>query len=138
MTPIKENRSFIKFIILNTLTLGIYSLFFFSDLVDDVNTLCEDDGYESPGIFSLIFFSLLTFGIYAIFYWYRVADMLDRAIKREGLPYEISGSFVAVCMVLSYFSFTIGQYVAIYKIINATNALAEEYNRDLAKYKIKF
>ena len=131
MKPIKDNRSFFKFFILNTITFGIYQIFYFHSLIKDVNRICSDDDRESPGVFAFYFFSILTFGLYAIFYWYRVADMLKRASDRKRVPTDISGGFVAVCFILNYFSFSIGSLVGIYKVISATNDLAEDYNRKL-------
>ena len=131
MKPIKENRSFIKLLLLSFITFGIYDIFYFHRLIKDVNRICEDDDRESPGILTYYVLSILTLGLYSIFYWYRVGDMLNRAAERRRVPADISGGFVAVCFVLAYFSLAIGSLVGIYKIISATNDLAEDYNRKL-------
>lgn len=131
MKALNENRSVIKFLFLSIITLGIYEIFYLYRLIKDVNTICEDDDRQSPGIFAYYFFSVITFGLYSIFYWYRVADMLSLSAKRRNVPCDISAGFVCLCFVLNYFSFSIGSLVGIYKVIQATNDLAADYNRKL-------
>ena len=127
----KTDRSIIPYILLGIITLGIYELWFLHHMIKDVNEICREDGNKTPGLLVLILLSLVTCGFYALFWWYRVADMLKRASDRKRVPTEISGGFVAFCFILNYFSFSIGSLVGIYKVINATNDLAEDYNRKI-------
>ena len=65
MEEIKLQRSVGLYFFLNTITLGIYGMFFWQRLTRDVNKLLwRKDGQHTPGALPLYLFSFLTFGIY--------------------------------------------------------------------------
>ena len=128
MRRIKDDRSLFTYIVLGILTLGIYNLWYLHRLVKDVNELCDEDGKRSSGILAYIVFSILTCGLYSFFWWYRIGDMLERAVKRRGLHNSISGGYVLISMVLGALICGIASYVGIYKVFDATNELANDYN----------
>ena len=65
MEEIKLQRSVGLYFFLNTITLGIYGMFFWQRLTRDVNKLLwRKDGQHTPGALPLYLFSFLTLGIY--------------------------------------------------------------------------
>ncbi len=131
MKTIKDDRSIIKLLLLDIITLGIYEFYFIHKLRKDINELCLYDEDELSGIGTYILYSVFTLGIYQIFYWRRAGEMLAREIRRKNLYADISGGFIMLCFILKYFSFRIATIIGFKKIIDATNELAGEYNRNL-------
>jgi hypothetical protein len=128
MRKIKDDRSLFTYIVLGILTCGIYDIWFLHHLVKDVNELCAEDGKKSSGVLAYVLLSLVTCGFYSFFWWYRLGDMLERAAKRRGVNNSITGGYVLISMVLGALVCGIGSYVGIYKVIDATNDLATDYN----------
>lgn len=131
MKTIKDDRSIIKLLLLDIITFGIYEFYFIHKLRKDINELCLYDEDELSGIGTYILYSVFTLGIYQIFYWRRAGDMLAREIRRKNLYSDISGGLIMLCFILKYFSFRIATIIGFKKIIDATNELAGEYNRNL-------
>lgn len=137
MKTLKDDRSIIKVLLLDIITFGIYEFLFIHKLSKDINKLCLYDEDELSGIGTYILYSVFTLGIYQIFYWRRAGDMLAREIRRKNLYSDISGGFIMLCFILQYFSFRIAPIIGFKKIIDATNELATEYNRNL-KYTSQY
>ncbi|MBQ1981707.1 MAG: DUF4234 domain-containing protein, partial [Clostridia bacterium] len=94
MQPIKDDRSFIKLLLLSIITLGIYEFWHLHHWTKDINTLCKDDGKNNEGVLLYILFTLVTCGLFPIFWWFKAADRLARAAVRESVAVDISGGKV--------------------------------------------
>lgn len=128
--PLTEDRSIFKFIIFNTITFGIYSIWFFWHMLNDLHILLYDEDDPLPKYPTYLLYSIFTLGIYNIYYWLKVSDKIkSEAIKRR-LDVEISGGFIGFCFIASYF-FAIIEYCAFGIIFKAVNTLIEDYNRKL-------
>lgn len=132
----KTNRSLIGYILLNILTLGIYSLFFWHGYVRDINKLCAGDGKNTRGILAMFIFTIFTFGIYAIVWQYGMQNRLrDNAAKyNAGL---IKGGGSVLCWsIFGCLLFGIGPFVALHIQIDSMNRLCYGYatmqNRNIA------
>lgn len=125
---LKEDRSLLTYLLLGTITFGIYSFWYLHRLTKDINVLCEEDGKKTSGVLAYLLLSLITCGFYSVFWWFRIGDMLSVAVRRRGLNSSISGGYMIACMLLSYVMCGIAGWVGIYKVFQATNELAEDYN----------
>ena len=125
---LKENRSLVTLILLSIVTLGIYELYYFHTVARDTNTICEGHEGKTSGLLAYLGLSLLTCGIYSFFWWYRIGDMLARAVRRRDLQASVSGSTVLICWLLGSFVFPIISFVAIYYVNEALNELSADYN----------
>ena len=94
MQPIKDDRSFLKLLLLSIITLGIYEFWHLHHWTKDINTLCKDDGKNNEGVLLYILFTLVTCGLFPIFWWFKAADRLARAAVRESVAVDISGGKV--------------------------------------------
>ncbi len=130
---VKEDRSLLAVIILGTLTLGIYELWYIHRLAKDVNVMCEEYGKRTSGIIPYIFLSLFTLGGYRIFWWFRVADMISYAGNKREIKMSLSPAFVMLSLILEYFVWGIAGWVAYHGVFKGANALAEDYNRKFKK-----
>ena len=128
MQPIKDDRSFLKLLLLSTVTLGIYGIWHQHHWTKDINTLCKDDGKNNEGVLLYFLFTLLTCGLFPIFWWFKAADRLSRAAVRESVAVDISGGKVLLLCIAGMFTWGIFIWYAQYLVMQATNDLATDYN----------
>ena len=128
MQPIKDDRSFLKLLLLSIITLGIYEFWHLHHWTKDINTLCKDDGKNNEGVLLYILFTLVTCGLFPIFWWFKAADRLARAAVRESVAVDISGGKVLGFCILGMFTWGIFIWYAQYLVMQATNDLATDYN----------
>ncbi len=128
MQPIKDDRSFLKLLLLSIITLGIYEFWHLHHWTKDINTLCKDDGKNNEGVLLYILFTLVTCGLFPIFWWFKAADRLARAAVRESVAVDISGGKVLGFCILGMFTWGIFIWYAQYLVMRATNDLATDYN----------
>ena len=111
MQPIKDDRSFLKLLLLSIITLGIYEFWHLHHWTKDINTLCKDDGKNNEGVLLYILFTLVTCGLFPIFWWFKAADRL----ARDAETYILSVIRIFI-------------WYAQYLVMRATNDLATDYN----------
>ena len=128
MQPIKDDRSFLKLLLLSIVTFGIYEIWYLHHWTKDINTLCKDDGKNNEGVLLYILFTLLTCGLFPVFWWFKAADRLSRAAVREGVAVDISGGKVLALCIVGMFTWGIFIWYAQYLVMQATNDLATDYN----------
>ena len=94
------------------LTCGIYGLYWFIKLTDDVAYLSDDD--SMTGIKALIF-TLITCGIYFIYWNYKIGQMTYQAQERAGVPGKDNS---VIYLVLSLFGLGIITYCLVQSDVN--------------------
>ena len=117
-----KKRSFVKWLVLSVVTLGIYNLYWIHKLAKDVNKICEGDGKKTSGLLQYILLGIVTLGIYDFAWLFMTADrMADIAPKYNA---KVKGNSTVILLSLIFFS-----PITIYLIIENMNALVEEYNK---------
>ncbi len=124
----KTNRSLLVYILLSILTLGLYSLYFWSCFARDMNVVCVGDGRRTRGILARIIFSALTFGIYEIVWLYTTGDRIRINAHRLNVPVSCTGGGVLAWTILGAL-IVVGPFVAMYQMMSGLNQLCEAYNR---------
>lgn len=105
-------RDIVVAIILSLVTCGIYGIYWFIVLSEDVNTL-TDDHTTSGGVAFLL--SLVTCGIYGIYWVYKLGRRLyeyQLANKEEASDYSI------LYVVMNIFGFGLVTYALIQDTVN--------------------
>ncbi len=123
----RTDRSLLKLILLSIITLGIYSLWFWSQYAKDMNTVCQGDGKTTRGILFRIILSILTLGIYDLVWMYGVGSRIHDNCYKYNIACETTGGSVLLWFVLGA-AIIIGPFVAIHKMIDGLNRLCEHYN----------
>ena len=124
------DRNMWKLMILNILTLGIYSIFFFLPLTKDLDKVDPPRGREKTMSFLTAYvISLFTFSIVMIVWHYLVAQRIEEALARRKIDYDFDtgdfwkwyfwGSFILV-----------GPFVYFHKLCTAMNLLCQNYNEN--------
>ena len=127
---LKTDRSALKFILLNTLTLGIYSIIFFIPLAFDLDKVApKTDRSKTLNYLFAWILALFTFNIVIDIWHYMISSRVSEALSVRGIDYEFGtqdfwGWFILGSLIL------IGPYVYVYRLCRAMNLLCESYNED--------
>ena len=105
-----KKRSLVTAIILSIVTCGIYGIYWFVVLTDEMNKLTGKTGETSGGMAFLL--SLVTCGIYSIYWAYKMGQ------KKDELEGTTGGSSAVLNLVLSIFGLGIVVYILTQSAIN--------------------
>lgn len=100
-------------IVLSIVTCGIYAIYWFITLTNDVREASKDETMPSGGIAFLL--TLVTCGIYGIYWAYRMGKGVALARKNVGMP-EADNSILY--LILQIFGFAIINYALIQNELN--------------------
>lgn len=126
---LKTNRGLLKFILLNIITLGIYSLVIFSGISSDINVIASRYDGKKTMHFCLLFFLVgpITLGIADIVWFHRISNRIGNEIKRRQIAYSFSASDYWLWNVLGAV-IIVGPFIYLHKLFKAMNMLSENYN----------
>ena len=114
-----ERREIATAIILTIVTCGIYGIYWFIKLNDEINYLNGDTNDTSGGMAFL--FSIITCGIYMFYWMYKMGDKLDSVSAKKGMPAQSRG---ILYIILSIFGLSIVSYALMQDTIN--KAIAQQ------------
>lgn len=103
-----KNRNIALCIIFSIITFGIYGIYWFICLTNEMNMATPDDTYQTSGGMAFLF-SLLTCGIYSFYWNYRMGQKID-SVK--------NGSNAVLFLILSIFGLEIVNYCIAQSFIN--------------------
>lgn len=124
------NRNMWKLMILNILTLGIYSIFFFIPFSFDLDKVDpKREREKTMNFFVAYILSLFTFSIVITIWHYHIAKRVEEALAFRKIDYDFStgdfwkwyffGSFIIV-----------GPFIYFHKLCSAMNLLCRSYNEN--------
>ena len=79
-----KKRNIALCVIFSIVTLGIYGLYWFVQITNDVNELANPEKKTSGGVSFLL--TLITCNIYGIYWAYKMGGLLDKAQTDRGMP----------------------------------------------------
>lgn len=123
------NRNMWKFMILNILTLGIYSLCFFipfSYELDKVSPPREKD--KTLSFLAAYILSIFTFSIVMMAWHYHIAQRIEEALSERGVAEDFGTGDFWMWYVFGSF-ILVGHFIYLHKLCKAMNALCEDYNQ---------
>lgn len=126
---LKTNRGLIKLLLLTFITAGIYPLFFYASIANDVNVICSRyDGKKTMNYWLLaLIVSPLTLGIGGIVWCHKISNRIGNEMHRRGLHHRISAGTFWGWNLLGLL-IGVGPFVYIHKLCKAMNTLAKHYN----------
>lgn len=110
-----QRRDILVSIILTIVTCGIYGLYWFACIVNDINTLYGDPNAQSGGM--VILLTIVTCGIYGVIWAYHAGEKIDQIKTHRGMPAGNGGILYAIL-------FLFGSIIAYALIQNEINNLA--------------
>lgn len=126
---LRTDRDLVTYILLTLVTCGIYGYWYVYQMAQDANTICYEDGEETPGLLVYILLSIVTCGIYSYYWMYKLANRLQNNGPRYGVPIQEGGSDVLLWLVLGTITCGICAFIGVNIIIKNLNALSDAYNR---------
>lgn len=126
---LKTNRGLLKLFLLSIITFGLYPIFFYASIGNDVNVICSRyDGKKTMNYWLLCFLvGPLTLGIGYIVWIHKLSNRIGTEMARRGLPHRISAGTYWLWTFLGAF-IGVGPFIYIYKLCKAMNTLSKHYN----------
>ena len=100
-------------IILTIITCGIYGIYWFVVLTDDVKTVSNDEKVASGGVALLL--TIVTCGIYSIYWAYKMGELMAKAQLEKGMVVKNNG---ILYLVLELFGLGIIDFALIQNDLN--------------------
>lgn len=126
---LNTTRSLVKFILLSIITLGIYSIVFYSSISESINEAASRYDGKKTMHYCLLFFIIapITLGIGELVWFHRVSNRIGDELKRRGLQYEFSASTFWLWCILGAF-ILVGPFIYTHKLAKSMNMICEDYN----------
>ena len=125
---LKTNRNLWLFMLLNILTLGIYSILFFIPFSFDLDKIDpRADRSKTMNYLFAYILAFFTFFIILYIWHYQIAERVEDALNKRHISYTFGtnvfwGWFVLGSLIL------IGPFVYFHKLFKAMNLLSADYN----------
>ena len=126
---LKTNRSLLKFILLSIVTLGIYSIVFFTGIANDINVVASRYDGKRTMHFCLLCFIIapITFGIGGLVWCHKFSARVGNELARRNLPYSFGAMDFWLWDILASLVI-VGPFIYMHKLITSVNQIAEHYN----------
>ena len=124
------NRSMWKLMILNVLTLGIYSIIFFIPFSFDIDKIApKSDRAKTMNYVFAYLLGMLTFSVVIDIWHYQMSQRVEEALRERKIDYEFGtadfwGWFFFASLII------VGPFVYFHKLCKAMNLLCEDYNNN--------
>lgn len=130
VAQIHTKRGLLKFILLNIVTLGIYSIVFYSGISSDINIIASRYDGKKTMHFCLLLFLIapITFGIAGIVWYHKISARIGNELSRRGIAYSFGAGTFWGWNVLGAF-IAVGPFVYLHKLSTAMNLLCADYNQ---------
>ena len=128
MQPLKQDRNFWMYLLLSIVTCGIYSIYWLYVFVNDLNTLGQGDGEESPNYIVVILLSIVTCGIYNYFWYYKQGNLMQKIGQRNGVQIDENGTSLLLWFLLGSLLCGVGPWISFYMMTRNMNKLCAAYN----------
>lgn len=129
----KDDRSFGMYLVLTILTCGIYGIYFWYMMTEDLNAMCYGDGEDSPNYIVVILLSIITCGIYQFYWLYKQGNRIQNKLQANGIRCDESGTTLILWKLIGTAVCGIGALLADYFFIRNMNRLAADYNNYVAR-----
>ena len=124
----KTNRSMWKFLLLSILTLGIYSIVFFTPFANELDKIHpKRDGTKTMDFLLVYILSLFTFSFVMYIWYHHISQRIEEALLRRKINYNFGTNdfwtwYIVGSLIL------VGPFIYIHKLCTAMNLLCESYN----------
>ncbi len=121
-----RERSFITYILLSVITLGIYPIVYWTKISNEVNVLCEGDGKKTMKFVYAWLLNFVTFGIFGIIWEYQLAKRLNDNAARYNLRFSESAGLIVVLNTI--YAPVFGRTLASFVLTKNFNKIAVAFN----------
>ncbi len=126
---LETSRSMWKLMILNVLTLGVYSIIFFIPLSFDLDKVSpRRDGEKTTNYLLAHILALFTFSIVIDIWHHHIAKRIEEALGERDIDYNFGTGDFWKWFLLGSLIF-VGPFVYFHKLCKAMNLICEDYNQ---------
>lgn len=108
-----QKRNLAMYIVLSIVTCGLFGIYWFIVVTDDVKSITNDNQSSSGGVAFLL--TLVTCGIYGFYWAYKMGEKIDYMKSMQGMP---SGNSSILFLILELFRLQIVNLALIQDSIN--------------------
>ncbi len=126
---LKADWSLLMYILLGMVTCGIYPIYVLTKMANDLDTIASPyDGKKTMNFLLMAFLlSPVTCCIYTFVWYHQFSERIGLELKRRGIAMDFGSKDYWLWNVLGSF-IGIGPFIYMYKLCEAMNALAADYN----------
>lgn len=132
MGPIlKTDRSIGKFILFSILTCGIYAIFFYTGIADDINRVASGRDGKKTTHYCLMSFVLapLTCGIYGLYWWHTISERIGEEARARGIYTDFSATTFWLWQLVGAVLCGIGPFIYVHMLCKTMNQINASYNQ---------
>ena len=129
----KEDRSLLMVILLSLVTCGIYGIYFYYVMVNDLNEVSsskDPETWKSPNYLLVMLLSVVTCGFYSFYWLYKVGNTIQKTGEDYGVRIEENGTTLLLWNILGSLICGIGAFVTLHFLIKNMNTICMCYNRE--------
>lgn len=126
---LQTNRGLLKFVLLSIITLGIYSIVFYSGISNDVNVIASRYDGKKTMHYCLLLFLIgpITLGIAYLVWFHKISARIGNELQRRNISYSFGAQDYWLWGVLGAL-ILVGPFIYVHKLSTAMNKIAEHYN----------
>ena len=127
---LKTEREWWKLVLLSMVTCGIYAIFFWSSISDDINLLATRRDGQKTMHFCLVYFLLspITCGIVGLVWQHKISQRIGDEARARGVQTDFGASTFWLWAILGSM-IVIGPLVYVDKLCKAMNGSCRSYNQ---------
>ena len=127
----KTDRSLLTVILLSIVTCGIYQIFFWSKVGDDINIIASRRDGQKTMHYCLMSFVLapITCGIYAFVWWHKLSNRIGEEARSRGIQTGFDAGTFWLWFVLGSCLCGIGPLIYMHKLCTTMNYISADYNQ---------
>ena len=127
---LQTNRSMWKFMLLNLVTCGLYSIAFFIPFTFDLERVYPSrEGRKPMNYLWAYILAFFTASIVLAVWFYQISEKVEDALSKRNISYGFGTSTFWGWYILGSF-FLVGPFVYFHKLCKAMNLLCADYNQN--------
>ena len=129
MYQLSISRGLLKFILLNLITCGIYSLVAMSSISNDINIIASRYDGRKTMHYCLLYFIVapITCGIGSLVWNHNICDRIGNELRRRGIPYSFGASDFWIWNTLGIL-IIVGPFIYLHRLFKAMNLISYDFN----------
>ena len=123
----RTNRGWLKTLLLSLITGGIYGIWFYSTIGEDLNILAPHAKKTMHYCLVFFIFSWLTAGIVPLVWMHRISEKAGQNLRERGINYSFGATDFWLWNVLGTL-IIVGPFIYLSKLCKAMNLLSADFN----------
>ena len=129
MLQLRTNRGMLKTILLTIITCGIYGIWFYSTVGEDINLVASKRDGKKTMHYCLLFFLVgpITCEIATLVWSHKISERIGNEARARGIATNFGASTFWLWNVLGLL-ILVGPFVYLYKLCQTMNAINADFN----------